>query len=163
MKKNLIMLCLTAVLMFALSSVLGSCNKRYHSSYNVGSKDSTELIAAIGQYMNPTFANADEFTKYAADEADYQEFLNVSSFMELSTVENIAAIALKKHNNSIQWRDWLYEYQAHRQEYNTLDEVAKRKRGHICDEISEADDDTADVRSYRPIDTHMTTNITTEE
>lgn len=120
MKKFLI------VTVFAVAAVLlgtlTSCDK---ISGKFSAADSTIVAKMIGNSVNPAFDNADQFTRYALDRADYQEFIEVVRNLESITIASVASNVVKEYKY-VDYNGFLREYKRNKAMYDTFDQETKR-------------------------------------
>lgn len=120
MKKFLI------VAAFAVAAVLlgtlTSCDK---ISGKFSAADSTIVAKMIDSSINPAFDNADQFTRYALDKADYQEFVEVVRNLESITIASVASNVVKEYKY-VDYNGFLREYKRNKAMYDTFDQETKR-------------------------------------
>lgn len=120
MKKFLIVAVFAAAAV--LLGTLTSCDK---ISGKFSAADSTTVAKMIDNSVNPAFDNADQFTRYALDKADYQEFVEVVKSLESITIASIASNVVKEYKY-VDYNGFLREYKRNKAMYDTFDQETKR-------------------------------------
>lgn len=120
MKKFLIVAVLAAAVV--LLGTLTSCDK---ISGKFNAADSTIVAKMIDNSVNPAFDNADQFTRYALDRADYQEFIEVARSLESITIASVASNVVKEYKY-VDYNGFLREYKRNKAMYDTFDQETKR-------------------------------------
>lgn len=120
MKKFLIVAAFAAAAV--LLGTLTSCDK---ISGKFSAADSTTVAKMIDSSVNPAFDNADQFTRYALDKADYQEFVEVVRNLESITIASVASNVVKEYKY-VDYNGFLREYKRNKAMYDTFDQETKR-------------------------------------
>lgn len=120
MKKFLIAAVLAAC--SVLLCTLTSCDK---ISGKFSTADSTVVAKMIDNSINPAFDNADQFTRYALDKADYQEFIEVVQSLESITIASVASNVVREYKY-VDYNGFLREYKKNKTMYDTFDQETKR-------------------------------------
>lgn len=120
MKKFLIVAVFAAAAV--LLGTLTSCDK---ISGKFSAADSTTVAKMIDNSINPAFDNADQFTRYALDKADYQEFVQTVRTLESITIASIASNVVKEYK-FVDYNGFMREYKKNRPMYDTFDQETKR-------------------------------------
>lgn len=120
MKKFLIVAVFAAAAV--LLGTLTSCDKINGKS---SAEDSTIVARMIGNSINPAFDNADQFTHYALDKAEYQEFVEVVRNLESITIASVASNVVKEYKY-VDYNGFMREYKRNKAMYDTFDQETKR-------------------------------------
>lgn len=106
----------------AIGVSLTSCEKL---NDGISYADSIKINKMIDETMSPSFDNADEFTRYALNEGDYQEFVQTVRTLESITIASIASNVVKEYK-FVDYNGFMREYKKNRPMYDTFDKETKR-------------------------------------
>ena len=120
--KKFIICCVLAAVSVLFSTTLTSCEKL---SGGFTKSDSTIVAKMIADAIMPAFDNADQFTRYAIAEGDYQEFVSIVRTLEPITISSVASNVVKEYHY-VDYNGFLREYKKNKPMYDTFDQETKR-------------------------------------